>query len=109
MSAPALAPYDALVAYAERELELAGRGELARLQELADGFEAIVAMLPSIPPPEAAELIMRAQLMHERTRIELLRTREVLLAELATLRRARAAAGGYGRQGAPRAAVEHCA
>lgn len=93
-----LRPYEALHEHVELELELAGRGELARLQELGARWEQLVAELPASPPPAAAELIENARLMHARTRIELERLRDALLAELATAKRSRRAADGYGSQ-----------
>jgi hypothetical protein len=54
--------------------------------------------LPERPPPAAAELLQRSRLIHERTRIELIRLREALLAELTGAARARRAADGYAGQ-----------
>jgi hypothetical protein len=93
-----LAPYEAILEHAELELELAGRGELERLVEMAARWEELTHELPSAPPASAAPLLTRAQLVHERTRIELIRLREALLEDLATTGRAKRAAGGYGSQ-----------
>jgi hypothetical protein len=90
--------YDALHEHAELELELAGRGEVERLTELGARWEQLVAELPATPPPAAAELIEHARLMHVRTRIELERLRDAVLAELATTKRSRRAADGYAGQ-----------
>ncbi|HME05044.1 MAG TPA: hypothetical protein VKG38_18625 [Solirubrobacteraceae bacterium] len=99
MSAPAvptpLAPYESLLAHAELELELAGRGDVEGLLELGRVWERLIAALPHDAPPGAAVLLERASLIRERGHIELLRLQELLLGELATVRRARSAAAGY--------------
>lgn len=90
-----LEPYEAIMAHAELELELAGRGELEQLNELGERWEQLVAGLPDRPPAEAATLLMRAKLIHERTHIELIRLRERLLSDLAVASKAQRAADGY--------------
>jgi hypothetical protein len=90
-----LAPYEAILAHAELELELAGRGEVEGLLALAEEWEQLVAHTPPSPPAAAAALLERATLIHERTRIELLRLRDALLRDLDTTRRARRTADGY--------------
>lgn len=113
MSRPAghapLAPYEAILAHSELELELAGRGEVEALLALGARWDELVAGLPSPPPPSAALLLERATLVHERTRIELIRLREALLADLATSRRARRTAEGYAGQLAPRPRLDRSA
>jgi hypothetical protein len=94
MSSPATA-YDDLVAHAELELELAGRGDVEQLATLDDRWQALVASLPERPPPEAGPALERAGLLHERTRIELIRLREALLNELASAATAKRAVVGY--------------
>jgi hypothetical protein len=93
-----LGPYEALNEHAELELELAGRGEIERLTELRTRWEDLVHELPARPVVAAAPLLERAQLIHRRTRIELLRLREALLQEIAKTAQARRAADGYGGQ-----------
>jgi hypothetical protein len=93
-----LGPYEALNEHAELELELAGRGEIARLTVLGTRWEELVGELPVQPPAAVAPLLERAQLIHQRTRIELLRLREALQEEIATTLQARRAANGYAGQ-----------
>jgi hypothetical protein len=90
--------YEALHEHAELELELAGRGEVERLTELGARWEDLVRKLPATPPPAAAVLIENARLMHARTRIELERLRDAVLAEISTTKRSRRAANGYAGQ-----------
>jgi hypothetical protein len=99
-----LAPYEAIAAHAELELELAGQGRLNDMTGLAARWQELVAGLPERPPAGAAEVLARANLIHERTRIELLRLREGLLSELAGAAHALRTAEGYaGAGGAPAA------
>ncbi len=90
-----LRPYEAIAEHAELELEFAGRGEVDRVAEMAAQWEQLVAGLPDTPPAAAAPMIERARLMHERTRIDLIRLRDALLADLAATRQASRAASGY--------------
>jgi hypothetical protein len=91
----ALAPYRAVHAHAERELELAGRGDVDGLVALGESWEELIAGLPTRPPLAAASLLERAQLIHERTRIELIRLRDALMAEFTTSTRASRTVHGY--------------
>lgn len=104
-----LAGYAALVAHAEQELELAGQGDMEGLVQLAARWDELVAALPQTAPAEAAPLLERAELMHERTRIELARLRDALLADLATARRARRTAEGYAGNLRPRPRLDRSA
>ncbi|MHB8240714.1 MAG: hypothetical protein ACYDHN_01865 [Solirubrobacteraceae bacterium] len=104
-----LAPYEAILAHSELELELAGRGDVEALGALGARWDELVASVPSSPPPSAASLLERATLIHDRTRIELIRLREALLADLATSRRARRTAEGYAGQLAPRPRLDRSA
>jgi hypothetical protein len=90
--------YRALHRHAELELELAGRAEIDELAALGERWQQLIAELPVRPPAQAAALLEQAQLIHERTRIELIRLREALLSELAGTARARRTADGYGGQ-----------
>lgn len=93
-----LGPYEAIHEHAELELELAGRGDIERLVEIGARWEHLIASLPARPPRAAAPLLERARLIHERTRIELVRLRDALLADLDTATRARRTADGYAGQ-----------
>lgn len=93
-----IARYRAIVDHAELELELAGRGELDALDELGARWPELIAGLPARPPAEVGPLLERALLIHERTRIELIRLNEAVLADLAQARKARRTADGYAGQ-----------
>jgi hypothetical protein len=90
--------YEAIQAHAELELELAGRGEIERLAELAQRWAGLTESLPAQPPIAAAALLQRARMIHARTRVELERLRGLVLEELGDTKRARRAAGGYAGQ-----------
>jgi hypothetical protein len=104
-----LRPYEALGEHAELELELAGRGQIERLAALATRWEGLVGELPARPPAAVAPLLERAQLIHQRTRIELLRLREALLEEIVRTSQARRTADGYAGQLRPRARLDRSA
>ena len=93
-----LRPYEALHEHAELELELVGQGQIERLGVLGERWEQLTRDLPARPPAAAAPLLRAARLIHERTRIELIRLRESLLAEIGASARARRAADGYAGQ-----------
>jgi hypothetical protein len=100
-SAP-LAPYEAILAHTELELELAGHGDIDGLAALGETWDELTADLPDSPPPAARRLLERARLISERARIDLIRIREGLLVENAAALHAKRAADGYSR-GLPRA------
>lgn len=91
----ALAPYEALLAHAELELELAAGGRMAELGGLESRWDELIAELPARPPSSAAPVLARARLVHERTRIELLRLRDGLLREITAAAQAKRTADGY--------------
>ena len=93
-----LGPYRAILEYAELELEHAGRGEIDELAALGARWEQLIAELPRTPPAAAGTLLERAALMHERTRVELIRLREAVLAEHSAASHAKRAAAGYGAE-----------
>jgi hypothetical protein len=92
-----LDPYAAILAHAELELELAGRGDLDGLAQLAERWVELTGGLPA-PPAAAGPLIERARLINERASIELVRLREGLLIEQEVAMQASRAADGYGRE-----------
>lgn len=94
----ALRRYEAIHEHAELELELAGRGEIEGLLALGARWDDLTRDLPARPPTAAAPLLERARLIHERTHVELVRLREMLLAEITTTGRAKRTADGYGGQ-----------
>jgi hypothetical protein len=91
-------PYAAILEHAELELELAGRGEIDQLLALGERWDRLTRALPAHPPAGAGALLQRSALIHERTRIELIRLRDELLGESATASRARQTADGYAGQ-----------
>jgi len=94
-----LAGYEAILAHAELELELAGRGDIDGLEALGESWEQLVADLPpGDPPPGARSLLERARLLSERARIDLIRIREGILLDSAASVHAKRAADGYGRE-----------
>ena len=102
-----LTRYEAILAHSELELELAGRGELEELESLGERWQELIAGLSSTPPPEAASLLERAKLIHERTHIELQRLRESLISEVNLNGRAKRAAVGYGAPLGRRSRLSH--
>jgi hypothetical protein len=94
-AAPELGPYRVIIEHAELELAHAGRGEIDELAALGARWEQLIAELPRTPPRSAGPLLERAALMHERTRIELIRLREAVLVEHTATTRAQRAAAGY--------------
>jgi hypothetical protein len=96
--AASLRRYEAIHRHAELELELAGHGEIERLDALGARWEELIADLPAQPPVAAAQTLHRARLIHERTHVELIRLRETLAAEVANTTRARRTADGYAGQ-----------
>jgi hypothetical protein len=104
-----LARYEALIDHAELELECAGSGDVEGLTRLGELWDGLIAGLPARPPAAAGPLLERAELMHERTRIELVRLRDALLGDLATARRARRTAEGYAGQLRPRPRLDRSA
>lgn len=93
------APYAAILAHAELELELAGRGELTELAALGERWDELVAGLPARPPDGAVPVLANARLIHERTRIELLRLRDSLLRDVTSAAQAKRTAAGYAGAG----------
>jgi hypothetical protein len=95
MSHEDTAPYETLARNIERELELIGEGAYDVLAELHAERAALLAVLPAIPPDSARPALQRAALMNERVELEILRRREALLADGATVERVGRTARGY--------------
>jgi len=95
---PELARYEAILAHAELELELAGRGDIDGLEALGESWEQLLEPLPQTAPGAARALLERARLISERARIELIRMREAILLDSAASLHAKRAADGYGRE-----------
>lgn len=94
-----LDPYAAIVAFAERELELARDGRIEDLRSLASEWDALTAGLPAQAPASARSALERAAALHERTSATLMCLREAMLCDLRTTARASRAAHGYAGQG----------
>jgi hypothetical protein len=93
----ALAPYEALVRIAERQLELAGQGRYAEMAQLTHQREQVMRQLPRPAPAGAREVLERALAIHRRLTIELLRRREHVLLSLRRVEMSKRAASGYAR------------
>lgn len=91
-------PYAAILALAERKLELASAGEIGSLKALDERFEQLTSGLAKQPPASARALLRRAALIYAQTDLALLRLRETLLEEMRSSARASRAARGYARQ-----------
>jgi hypothetical protein len=94
----ALDPYAAILALAERELELARDGRIEDLRALASEWDELTAGLPEQPPATARGALERAAALHERTSATLMSLREAMLCDLRTTARASRAAHGYAGQ-----------
>jgi hypothetical protein len=95
MSAPETAPYEALAALIERELELLGESRLEELAQLKLARTELLQSMPAMPPAAAGEMLERCALLQQRVRIEILRVREAVLLELVQLERVGRTAEGY--------------
>jgi hypothetical protein len=89
------APYEALARSFERELELLGDGSLDELAALHAERARLISCLPAVPPASARPALQRAALMNKRVEIEILRRREALLVDAATVERVSRTARGY--------------
>ena len=95
MSAPDTAPYETLARSIERELELIGEGAFEELEALYAERVTLLDALPANPPESARPALQRAALMNKRVEIEILRRREALIAQVATVERVDRTARGY--------------
>jgi hypothetical protein len=95
MSSAARAPYERLVESFERELELVEDGRLDEVAQLAADRDALIASLPAMPPASARPALERAQLLSKRVMVEILRRRDVVLADLGRVAQGDRTARGY--------------
>ncbi len=95
-----LRAFQTLVKMIERELELAGRGEIAELQAAVAETGAYLKTLPMPPPESARALIERARAMRARVTIEADRLSDSIAISRSNLRRRRSVARTY-QQPAP--------
>ncbi len=91
----ALAPYERLVALAERETTLVGSQAWEDLALLAGERQAILATLPPAPPAEARHLLERLAGIQALVTAALAGARAETARELGTLGRGRGAVRGY--------------
>lgn len=89
MSQHETAPFQRLVKMIEHELELAGQGRVQELQDAVAKTGAYMDTLPSPAPASAHPLLMRAQALRTRVKIETKRLQETIELSQASLRRAR--------------------
>ncbi len=91
----ALAPYERLVALAEREASLVGSEAWEDLAGLAGERQAILATLPSTPPADAGPVLERLAGIQALVTAALAGARAAPALELRTLGRGRGAVRGY--------------
>jgi hypothetical protein len=89
------APYEALAAIIERQLELVAARDFDGLRALAGERAALVRTLPVTPPADAREVLLRCDGLQKRVTVELARVREAILGELRQVRLAQRTAAGY--------------
>jgi hypothetical protein len=89
------APYERLADSFERELELVGDGRLDEVAQLAADRDALIASLPATPPASARPALERAQLLSKRVMVEILRRRDVVIADLGRVAQGNRTAEGY--------------
>lgn len=94
-----LAPYEALVRFAERELELARAGQLEEVSELQERRAAHVALLPSYPPADARPALERAAALQRETSVVLAMAARSAVDSLRKVDRGRVAARSYAPAG----------
>ena len=91
----ALAPYERLVALAEREASLVGSEAWEDLAALASERQAVLATLPQTPPREAGPMLERLAGCQALVTAALATARASTATELRTLGRGRGAVRGY--------------
>jgi hypothetical protein len=100
-----LAPYEALVALAERERELVFDARWSELSDLLARRADVIAALPATDPAAARPLLERALAAHAQAHAAMRAARANLLAELGGAGHARSAAAGYGAAAGAQAAA----
>jgi Flagellar protein FliT len=95
LSGPA-APWAAVADLAERELALAREGRWSEVAACSDERVRRAAALPAVPPPQARGELERLASCQDALVALLSAARAGIARELASLRRGRAAARGYG-------------
>jgi hypothetical protein len=95
MSAGDSAPYERLAEMIQRELELAGAGDLDGLAAAQAQRAALKASLPATAPAHARAALERAALLQRNLSIELERRREAVLDAIRELELTARAAAGY--------------
>jgi hypothetical protein len=98
-----LAPYEALVALAEEERELALNGRWDELDGVLERRAAVIAALPQRDPAAARPLLERALAAHAQAHVALQVARADLLAELGDTGRTRTMVAGYRATGGAQA------
>lgn len=89
------APYEALAALIERELELVAARDFEGLSALSHERDALVCGLPAAPPATARSALQRCAALQARVGVEIARVREAVLLELRQVRLGQRAAAGY--------------
>ena len=83
------APFERLVKMIEHELELAAQGRVQELRDAVAKTGAYMATLPSPAPASAQQILLRAQALRSRLKIEAARLQENIEISQASLRRSR--------------------
>ena len=91
----AIAPYEQLLALAEREATLIAAGAWEDLPALAAERSGLVATLPPVPPAAARPHLERLSGLQQLATAALSAARAATASELAGLRRGRGAMRGY--------------
>ncbi len=89
------APFQKLIKLIEHELELAGQGRTEEFHQAVEATGAYMRTLPTPAPESARALVLRADALRSRVRIEAQRLQEQIGLRLATRRRSRRVANTY--------------
>jgi hypothetical protein len=95
LTAAERAPFHTLVKLVEHELELAHEGHSAELREAIARTGAYLETLPKPAPESARQLVLHAEAMRGRVRIETERLQTRISSSRNTMRRARRIARSY--------------